>query len=125
MEKELVTSIGAGAELFQDTVTIDITMETKYPNEVIPIIKNKMENLELSEADLKRRIRANIAALINDYDDIEYVNSDISDQLVMFGRVRDDYYDIYNSLNMEDANNILKSINLDSNSTVVLMPLQK
>ena len=124
LEKELVTMIGAGREIFGDVVTIEINAETRFPDEVIPIIKEKMKSLTITEKEVKRRIKANIAALINDYDDIEYVNSDIADQLVVYGDVADNMYEVYNSLNVKIANDIIKKINLDNCSTVVLMPFE-
>lgn len=125
LEKELVVGIGAGREIFNDVVTIDINIETKYPNEVIPIVKDKMNNLSLNEDDLKRRIRCNIAALINDFDDIEYVNTEIADQLVTYGDVCDNMYEIYSNLKLKEVNDIITRINLDNSSTVLLIPFKE
>ena len=125
LEKELVVGIGAGREIFNDVVTIDINIETKYPNEVIPIIKDKMENLSLNEDDLKRRIRCNIAALINDFDDIEYVNTDIADKLVTHGDICDNMYEVYNNLKLKEANDIISKMDLSNNSTVLLVPFSE
>ena len=125
LEKELVVAIGAGREIFNDTVTIEINIETKYPSEVIPIVKDKMTHLELTEADLKRRIKCNIAALINDFDDIEYINTDMVDQLMTYGKVYDDLYDKYKSLKLKTAKDIMAKINLDNCSTVLLVPFKE
>ena len=125
LEKELVTGISASREIYNDIVTIEINMETKYPNEVIPIIQDKMKHLVLKEDEIKRRIKANIAALINDYDDIEYVNSDIADQLVIYGEVSDNMFDLYNKLKLSEANDIIKKINLDNCSVVLLVPFKE
>lgn len=125
LEKELVVAIGAGREIFKDVVTIEINVETKYPNEVIPVIKDKMKHLELNEEDLNRRIRCNIAALINDFDDIEYINTDLVDQLVTYDKVFDDMYGIYKSLKLKTAKDIIKNIKLDDCSTVLLVPFKE
>ena len=125
LENELVVSIGAGREMFGNTVVLEINMETKYPNEVIPKIDEKMHNLTLNEDDLQRRIRCNIAALINDYDDIEYVNSDIADQLITYNKVADNMYEIYNNLKLEEALDIIKLINLNNSSTLVMVPFKE
>ena len=125
LEKELVVGIGASREIFKDVVTIDINIETKYPTEVIPIVKDKMNNLVLNEDDLKRRIRCNIAALINDFDDIEYVNSDIADQIVSHGEICDNMYELYSNLTLGEANRIIDSIDLNNSSTVLLVPFKE
>ena len=111
--------------MFNGTVTIEVGFETKYPSEVIPIVKEKMANLVLTKEEIKRRIRANVAALINDYDDIEYVNSDICDNLVLFGKVFDDMYDVYNSLKLKEAKEIISNIDLTDCTTVVLVPFKQ
>lgn len=84
-----------------------------------------MKNLVLNEDDLKRRIRCNIAALINDFDDIEYVNTDIADQLVTYGDVKDNMYEVYNNLSLGEANDIIGKIDLDNSSTVLLVPFKE
>lgn len=122
LEKELVVGIGTTREIFNDIVTIEITVETKYPSEVIPIIKEKMNNLQLTKEDLKRRIRCNIASLINDFDDIEYINTEIVDQLITYDKVYTELYDIYNGLNMEDAKKVMNKIDLSNCSTILLVP---
>jgi predicted Zn-dependent peptidase len=125
LEKELVVGINAGRDIFNDVVTIDINMETKYPETVIPIVKDKMSNLTLNEDDLKRRIRCNIAALINDFDDIEYVNTDIADQIITYGDVCDNLYELYNGLSLGEANKIISKIDLNNSSTVLLVPFKE
>lgn len=122
LEKELVVGIGANRDIFNDVVTIDINIETKYPAEVIPIVKEKMNTLVLNEDDLKRRIRCNIASLINDFDDIEYVNSDMADQLVTHGDIADNMYEIYSNLSLREANDVITKIDLSNSSTVLLVP---
>ena len=125
MEKELIVGLRAGREIFQDVVTIELLVETKYPKEIIPILKEKMNNLLLSKDDLKRRIRCNIAALINDLDDIEFVNTDIVDQLITYGKIEDNMYDLYRNLELDKVNDIIKKIDTTHNSTVVLIPFKE
>ena len=125
LEKELVTSIGASRDIFNGLVTIEVGIETKYPSEVIPIVKEKMNNLTLTKEEIKRRIRANIAALINDYVDIEYVNSDICEGLVMYDKVFDDMYDVYNSLKLSVAKEVIDKIDTSDSTTVLLVPFKK
>lgn len=124
LEKELVVGIGASRDIFKDVVTIDISMETKYPNEVIPIVKDKIKNMEITEDDLKRRIRCNIASVINDFDDIEYVNSSIMSDVMVYDEVQTDLYDFYNSLTLKKANEVIKDLDLSNESVVVLVPFE-
>lgn len=125
LEKNLVTSIGSGREIFKDLVTIEVVFESKNVDKVIKLVKDKLNNLSISEEEVRRRIRSNIAAIINDYDDIEYVNSDISDQLVTYGYVDDNMYDKYNNLNVDDANEVISKIDFSNSSIVMLVPFKE
>ncbi len=126
LEKELVISMGAGRDIIDsDIVLIEITVETKYPKEVMPIIKKQMKKLKLTKEDLERRKRCNIAALINDLDDIEYMNTDIVDQLISYDKIYDNMYDIYNGLNIEEAKRVLKCIDLSNETMVSLLPFKE
>ena len=125
LEKELVVGLGISREIFNDVVTLEINMESRCPEKAIPIVMDKMKNLEIDEESLKRRIRCNISSLINDYDDIEYVNTDIMDQLVNHKKIIDDMFERYNSLNIEDAKEIRKRLDLNNHSTVLLVPYRK
>ena len=125
INNQLVNFIRANADVFNDVVTIDITVDTRSPEKVIDLIKNKMKDLSVSDDDLLRRKRCNVASLIKDLDDIEYVNTDMAYQLVNYGRVITNMFDIYNSLNMKDLTNIMKEFDLSNNSTVILVPFEQ
>lgn len=124
LEKDLIVGMGASREIFNDVVTIDLNVETKYPSEVISILKEKMKDLVLTKDDLRRRIRCNIAALINDFDDIEYVNTDMADQLVTYGEIDTNLYGLYNGLTLEKANEVINNIDISHSSTVILIPFK-
>ena len=125
LKDELVNSIGATADIFNDVVTFDVNIDTRVPYEVIDKVKDKMNHVEISLDDLIRRKRCNIANLIKEYDDIEYTNSDMAYQLVSYGKIIDDYFEIFNNANMKDAKEILSRLDLSHSSTVLLVPFKK
>ena len=124
LEKNLIDYIAADRDIFRNVVTLEVVAETKEPDIVIKRIKDKMKHLEMTEEDLIRRKRCNISSLIRDFDDIEYVNSDIACQLITYGKLITDNYDVYNNLSMDRLNKVIKSINLANNSTVVMIPFK-
>lgn len=125
LEQELVTSLGAGCDYFNDLITIKISAETKYPKEVVKIIKDKMNNLSLNEDDIRRRRRANIAGTIDEYDDIESVNMLIQEQIIKDKEIYTDLFKTYNDINLKQAMKIMKAMDLSHNSTAVLIPRDK
>jgi len=124
-EKSLVTSFGSSREIIEDYVIISLNVESKYPDEVLPILQEKIKNLEITEEALTRRIRANIATLVLNYDSIEAVNEDVQDDLIIYDRIADNLKDIYASINLEDINNIIKNISTKQMSTVIMKPKEK
>ncbi len=122
MEKELITSLSYSREIVGEYVVISLSVESKYIDTVIELIQDKMNNLVVDEDILRRRKRANIAALINDYDDIEYINSDIQENILEYNRVVDDMYEIYNNLDINLIQEIIGEINTDNYTVVELVP---
>jgi len=125
LEQELVTSLSFGCDIFKDLITIKIVAESKYPKEVIKILKDKMNNLVLTEEDINRRKRANIAAIIDEYDDIESVNLLVQEQIIKDNELNTKLFEIINGLNMKKAKMIMGKMNLTHNSTAVLVPNKK
>ena len=120
LENELITMLSYEREINNNILIISIIAETKYPTEVIDKIRNQMENLSFNNEDLTRRKRCNIAALINDYDDIEYVNSEIQDSIITYGEIKTDMYDVYNNCKVDIANRVIKGINIENESIYIL-----
>lgn len=120
LENELITMLSYEREINSNILIISIIAETKYPTEVIDKIRNQMENLAINNEDLTRRKRCNIAALINDYDDIEYVNSEIQDSIITYGEIKADMFDVYNNCKVDIANKVIKGINTENESIYIL-----
>ena len=89
------------------------------------LVKEKINNLSITKEEIRRRCKANVAALINDFDDIEYVNTDIADQIITHGDVCDNMYELYSNLTLNEANKIISSIDLNNSSTVLLVPFKE
>ena len=121
-EKNLITHLGTSIDTTNDLVIISIVFESKDIDTVRKIIIDKLYNLEANESDLRRKSKAAIAALINDYDDIEYVNTDIMDQLLYSNKIIDNIYDRYNNLKLDDMLKIKKLLDFRYSSTVLLVP---
>jgi predicted Zn-dependent peptidase len=121
-DKNLVNFLSAERDIFEDVITLEVVAETRNPKEVIKRIKDKMKHLEVTEEDLIRRRRCNISSLIRDFDDIEYVNSDIAYQLVTYNKLITNNYEIFNRINMKNLNIVKSKLDLEHNSTVVMVP---
>lgn len=120
LENDLITALSYEREVDNNVVTISIIAETKYPTEVINKVREHMNEIELSEEDLVRRKRCNIASLINQYDDIEYINSEIQDSLILYDSLKTDMFEIYNNCKLEIANKVIKGIDMENEAIYIL-----
>ena len=125
LENDLVTALSYEREVNDNVVIISVVSETKYPTEVIDKIREQMKKLVITEEDLVRRRRCNIASLINDFDDIEYVNSEIQDSLITYGELKTNMYDVYNNCKLEVALDIVKNIDMQNEAVFILKPQKK
>ena len=119
MEKDLISNMWFEYTNEENIIVISIVIESKNIDGVIDIIKDKMKNLLISDEVLERKKRVAIANLINKYDDIEYVNTDIADQLIHYNKIYDNLYDLYMNINIKRVKEICNKINLKNESIIV------
>ena len=122
LEKELIYSMSTNIGIDKDNVIIEILAETRYPNELIEVIKENMEKLSITEDRLERRKKCNIASIISGFDSIEFINSHIESELIHYNKIINNIYDIIKKLSIDDAIKILKHIDTSNLSIVVMLP---
>ena len=122
MEKELIYSMSTSTVVEKDNIILEILADSRYPNELINIIKEAMEKLSITEERLERRKKCNIASIISGLDSIEFVNSHIESDLIHYNKIHNNIYEIIKKLDIEDANKILKHFDISNLSVVVMLP---
>ena len=122
LNKCLIVSMSYSSMVDDDVVVITISLESKYPNEIVKIIQEEIRKITITEKVLQRKIKCNISDLIIGFDDIEYVNSVIQSDIIFYNKLINNRYDIYSDVNINDAKKILKSINFDNESIVITKP---
>ncbi|MEG1288292.1 MAG: pitrilysin family protein [Bacilli bacterium] len=122
VNKEIITDLYASSDILDDYVVLIFTVDTPYFEEVIKLLDEKLDNLDVDDKTFNRKIKANIATLILQFEDIEVVNNKISNDLVTYGRIVDNIKEIYENLNIDTMNNVLKEITKEYKSVLVLKP---
>ena len=123
LEKELISALSFNYENDNSNMIIlTIDCESKYPNELIKLIKENMKKLKVSDDRLRRRIKCNIANIITGFDSIEYINYEIVNDLIFNNKVISDIYNRYKNLNIDELNKIIKRIDLDNVAVLVFKP---
>ena len=59
------------------------------------------------------------------FDDIEGVNSQIQDDVIDFGEYMYNIYDVYKSLNIEEAREVVKRLNKHITTETIIKPLEE
>lgn len=122
IDNKLVTGLDFSRTSVTDNILVAINARTKYPEEVIKMIKEKLNNLSVNKEDFERKKRASIASLVFLYDDAEEVNMNIQDDIIYSKnhKVIDDIKEIYENLKYEDALELLEKLNFDNISVLIM-----
>ena len=91
----------------------------KY-DELIKRIDECLENVKFDENELERKKKVLISNEVFSYENIEMVNDMIVDNIIFDNRIEDNIIDIINSINIDELNNIVKKIDFNNKSIVVL-----
>ena len=92
------------ADLFKDTVD-------KY-----------LENIKVNADDLERIKRINIAGEIRNSEDVNRIARYIQNDFIIYNKVYLDSIKYLKKMNIDDLNEIIKSISLDNRSFVLMLP---
>lgn len=96
-----------------------INTGNKY-EEFIERIDKELKNIKFNERDLARKKKVLISNEIFSYENIEMVNDMIVDNIIFDNKIEDNIIDLIESLNIDELNDIVKKIDFDNKSIVVL-----
>ncbi len=125
MEKELINYMNASRIFIEDYLIFTVTLETKYPKEVIKEIKNQFNHLMITEENLRRKINASIATLVLKYDDIMSVNTTMQEEILTFNGVVENEKDHLEHITLEDVNKVIKKLDSKNIAVTILNPDKK
>jgi len=120
LTKDLIVSLGGEKSIIGDYVFLFLNVETKYPDEVLPILKEALNHLTIDEKTLKRKLHSAIANMVLSYDDITEVNMNLQEQIMNYGKVVENRKEIFESIRLEDMKNLIQTISLKEMAIVVL-----
>lgn len=120
--KGLITSMGYSVDIYDEYVIVSLSFNTNYIEEVIKLVKDKMDNLEIDEKDIIRKKNATIATLILDYEDIEQVNSKIQDDIINEGKIITDLKERITNITKEKLESVSKYLTNDNVAISVFKP---
>lgn len=122
MEKGLIQNINVTCDVYDDTFVVTINVTSNFKEEIIKKVKEKLENLSISELDFKRKKNATIATLILDYEDLENVSYRIQDDVLNNGGIVTNLKVILEDETIDDLKNIIDLLDFDNISINVFLP---
>lgn len=122
MEKGLIQNMNVTCDVYDDTFVVTINVTSNFKEEIIKRVKEKLENLSISELDFKRKKNATIATLILDYEDLENVSYRIQDDVLNNGGIVTNLKEILEDETIDDLKNIIDLLDFDNISINVFLP---
>ena len=111
LQEELVSYLGFQRYVQDDYVILDITIESKYIDEAIKRVIEALNNLEIDEETLKRKINSAVATMVLNYENSENVNSLLQNYIIYYGDIIPNLKDIYEDITMDEVNYVIDNIN--------------
>lgn len=123
LEKELINNLSCMSEIFDNYVVIMFTIDSNYKEEIINLFNEKLDKLEITEKTFERIKKANIASLILEYEDVEFVNNVIQNEILNYGNIIDNLKELYEDIKYEDLLKFINNLDLKERSILILNPL--
>lgn len=115
-----------GVSIDETGIVLTVLFESEKTDKVIPIIKKELKKLQITEEELERKKKCLISNTILYYDKVANKNDVILNDVIDYGRVMTNYYDIINKLNIKEFNKLIKKIYFKNNIAVmVIKPMKK
>lgn len=97
-----------------------VNFESNNYEEVINKIINSVGKIKITKEELNRKIKGLKSGIIFRSDNIYSLNSKVNNNLIDYNKIIYDEYDLIESLNIDELNEILEKISFDNKSIIIL-----
>lgn len=125
LDNELINNMHYNVDKMDDSILYIITIDTNYLDLVLEKINSKLDNLSIDESTFNRIIKANLATLILNFEDIEIVNDIFQNELINFNNIITNKVDILNNIKYKDIQEFINLIDISNRTTMVVQPYNK
>lgn len=116
----IMDNIYVSRTYLENHALINIIADTPYPKRFIKLVEESISSFTIEEDELTRKKRVAISNLIKCFDDIEETNNLIQSDIIEYGEINYNIYNIYNDLNIKTAKKIASKINTKNKSILVM-----
>lgn len=125
IENHLASKLMASADIYDDYVVIVLASNTRFPKDVIKILKDALKNLSLDKNVFLRKQKAIIASYILNYDSVDKVNEILQDDYINYGEIIDDAKEKFESLNIKIVEKMLNLIDFENITEYIMNPKEE
>ena len=123
LEKELINSLNYMVEIFDDYVVVMFTIDSNYVSEILNIFDEKIKNITIDENTFNRMKKANVASLILEYEDVEFVNNIIQTEILNYGEIIPNLKEIYENIDFNEMQKFINYLDFKNKSVLIIKPL--
>lgn len=125
LNEKLIHRLTYYSDSEEDYIEIGFEIYSKNIKKVIPIIKDKFNNLDVSYDDINRKRKSWISNIVRDYDNALYILDNINYEILKYGKVIDNNKIILDNITLDDINYYKEFLKTNDSSTLVIYPKEK
>ncbi len=119
-ENKLASYVNTISDIYDNYFILIVSIETRFPEEMINMVKEKLAKLEISKEVIKRKKRAKIASLILSYDDVEAVNYKLQDYIINYNKVINNTKEYCEKMSIEKLKEFNNLLDLKNSTTYIM-----
>lgn len=125
-EKELLLSYASISTTYSDNhLFITINADTEKVQELLEMIKKTLQNIEIDDDEFENKKKLFISNNLYTLEDVDAINSNIVNNLIIYGQYETNYDKIIRNVTKKEIEDLIKQLNFDNVSIVVINPLKK
>ena len=98
---------------------LTLTAGSPKPEELIEILKDKINHLEIDEETYRRKTKVELSYIINSAENLYGLNNMIASRIIKYNNIYENYYSLAESLSYDLAKDIANTIKFDETSVVI------
>ena len=121
-EKIINDSLAVDFDDSTDYILMFVLGESTNPKKLLEKIKDEMKDLNISETDFERKKKVLLSSIIYMTENIFSLNSNITSDIIRYGKFNENKYNDIKNLNYKDFMNFIKKIDFKNNTTLIINP---
>ena len=121
-KESLMTSFYMEREVIGNYLTITFKADTEKPEELVEKIKEELSNLEIKNEELERLKKVWVSSEVVMIDNASMTLDNITSDIIEYGKIIPNKTEIYRSLNKNEYDKVIKNINFNNSSTLIIRP---